>query len=532
MSTSVLNVERTEGFGDWLGWLVLRLLRGILFLLLVLALIPLPASPFVLLLLAAYGEGPGSRGGGERPFVIRVALGVALCLTLLVGMYALPLFAARVVQLPIHRVLFVFLALRLEDMLVLLFLGKVPFRYNVRNLVVRWLTTAVTALAFVLVVGATIFMLAFVTGMTRLTEASGHPGNVIIMSDGATDELFSNLSSEVRVETLASDLQKQVAKDGDDFLCSYEVYVVTNQPRPNAPPGGPQRRFVQMRGLKDPRIAAKVHEIELLEGRWFAESGVFEVVLGEGIAGVLGEDLGRGPLRPGDEFELGPFQGNRRMRVAGVMRSAGSTFNSEVWARDTVVQAEFGRTNSYTTIVARTKDVATAKLAAKALKSSQGAGGATVAALPEQEYYAKLAETGQVFRVAVLFIAVVMAIGGVLGVMNTMFAAISQRSKDIGVLRLLGYTRCQVLVSFLLESLGIALVGGLLGCALSGLFDGLQATSIISGGGGGGKSIVLQLTVDANTLAAGLLFTLVMGTVGGLVPSLSAMRLRPLESLR
>jgi len=118
-------------------------------------------------------------------------------------------------------------------------------------------------------------------------------------------------------------------------------------------------------------------------------------------------------------------------------------------------------------------------------------------------------------------------------VMNTMFAAISQRTKDIGMLRILGFARWQVLVSFFLETLVIALAGGLLGCALAYLFfDGATATSIVSSGQGGGKTVVLKLIVDANTVAIGVLFTLIMGALGGLVPALSAMRLRPLESLR
>ena len=125
-----------------------------------------------------------------------------------------------------------------------------------------------------------------------------------------------------------------------------------------------------------------------------------------------------------------------------------------------------------------------------------------------------------------------MAAGGMFGVMNTMFAAISQRTKDIGVLRLLGYNRRAVLISFLLESLLIALVGGGLGCALGWLVDGWSATSVVSNGPGGGKFVVLRLVVDGQIVAAGLLLTLVMGILGGIVPALSAVRLKPLEALR
>jgi ABC-type antimicrobial peptide transport system permease subunit len=125
-----------------------------------------------------------------------------------------------------------------------------------------------------------------------------------------------------------------------------------------------------------------------------------------------------------------------------------------------------------------------------------------------------------------------MAIGGVFGVMNTMFAAISQRIKDIGILRLLGYGRWQILVSFLLESLVIALVGGLLGCVLGSLSDGWRASSIVSGHSAGGKLVVMELSVDAWVWAVGLFLTLLMGALGGLVPACSAMLKRPLEALR
>ena len=155
-----------------------------------------------------------------------------------------------------------------------------------------------------------------------------------------------------------------------------------------------------------------------------------------------------------------------------------------------------------------------------------------MAAQVETEYYDSLSETSKQFSWAIGFVAVVMSIGGVFGVMNTMFAAISQRIKDIGVLRLLGYSRLQILVSFLLESLVIALVGGLLGCALGSLADGWSATSVVSSNAGAGKTVMLRLSVDASTIALGLVLTMIMGGIGGLLPSLNAMRLRALEALR
>ena len=156
-----------------------------------------------------------------------------------------------------------------------------------------------------------------------------------------------------------------------------------------------------------------------------------------------------------------------------------------------------------------------------------------VKAVPETRYYADLAKSNKQFLYAILMIAAVMAIGGVFGVMNTMFAAIAQRTKDIGVLRILGFKRWQILVSFMLESLSIALLGGLLGCLLGSFADGYSAKSIMTQGpGGGGKSVMMMLTIDLDVILCGVLFSFAMGRLGGLLPSLSAMRLGILDSLK
>jgi ABC-type antimicrobial peptide transport system permease subunit len=260
-----------------------------------------------------------------------------------------------------------------------------------------------------------------------------------------------------------------------------------------------------------------------------------EVVVGEGIARELNRDrpaaalqAARNPQRldVGDAFSLG----GRQWLVAGVMKSAGSTFDSEVWAKRSIIGPMFGK-ETYTSLVLRATDGPAAERLKNYLNLEYKK--AAVQALLEEEYFASLSQTNRQFLVAVIFVAVVMAIGGVFGVMNTMFAAISQRTKDIGVLRLLGFARWQILVSFLIESLVIGLVGGLLGCALGSLCDGWTANSIVSSGqGGAGKFVVLVMTVDAETLIAGVLLSAVMAILGGFLPAVSAIRLRPLEALK
>ena len=440
--------------------------------------------------------------------------------------------------------------------------GRVPIGYNVRNLMVRWRTTMMTALAFTVVVALMTVMLAFVNGMRQLTENSGRPENVIVLADGSTDEQFSSMGF-----TDVADVERQrgVLRDAQDRpLSSKETYLVVNQPIPEKAGEKRRRRFVQLRGIEEPQLAAQVHAINLYpNGKWFSDAGVEELpgaprdsqdnvvppktdasnssvkfirpassasviqaVIGQGLAAELGTDRpDKRPLDIGDTFELGP----RTWIVTGVMQSSGSTFDSEVWAKRTLVGPLFGK-ETVSSMVLKTDSAASASKLAIYLKTDYKK--ARVTAQTEKEYYAKLSETSKQFEVAVIFIAIVMAIGGVFGVMNTMFAAISQRTKDIGVLRIIGFGRRQVLFSFLLESLVLALFGGLLGCGLGLLADGWTAKSIVSSGQGGGKSIVLHLVVDANIMATGLLLSLSMGLLGGFVPALSAMRLRPLESLR
>jgi putative ABC transport system permease protein len=420
----------------------------------------------------------------------------------------------------------------------LVIFGKIPLRYNVRNLAVRWRTTILTALAFTLVISLQTVMLGFVAGMNKLTDESGQPGNVMVLSDGALDELVSNLAYGA-----SADINRHpgvLRDERGDPLSSREVYLVVNQPLPTEPGKRQRRRFTQVRGIEDPVIAARVHGLELYPGgAWFSDAGVqalgdssaadeqaVQAVLGEGVAGQLGQDRGKERLEIGDVFELGP----RKWAVVGIMKSAGSTFGSEIWAKRSLVGPMFGK-EAYSSVVLRTADATTAReVAADLTKNFKKA---AVQAQPETEYFSKLSETNRQFAAAIAFVAIVMGVGGVFGVMNTMFAAISGRTKDIGVMRIVGFARWQILISFFLESLLLSLAGGLLGCAIGFLANGWTATSIVSGGqGGGGKFVVLELVIGADTLLIGLLLALAMGAVGGLLPALSAMRLKPLESLR
>ncbi len=443
--------------------------------------------------------------------------------------------------LGIGRLTWMTLGFGLVVTLLLLVISKVPLSYNMNNLRVRWKNTGMTALAFTLVLSVMTLMLAFVTGMTKLTESSGHPENVMVLSAGTTDEGFSTLGID-DVGDIAN--QQGVLLEGTKRLASQETYMVVNQPLTNAPAGRPKRRFLQMRGIDDPQIAGRVHAVTLDKtGTWFSGAGVregqagaqamIECIVGEGLARQMARDdtklwsAGVTSLKTGDTFELN----ERTWVIAGIMQSSGSLFDSEVWAKRSLVANMFGK-NTYTTIVLRANSPESAKKLATYLKDGGGYTKAKLAVAVETEYYSGLQSTSRQFLIATWVVTVILAVGGIFGVMNTMFAAISARRKDIGVLRLMGFRRRHVVASFMLESIVLGMIGGVLGCLVGSLCHGWSANSSVSSGAGGGKTIALKLVVDLNIWLIGIALSFVMAFIGGLLPALNAMRMKTLEVLR
>jgi ABC-type lipoprotein release transport system permease subunit len=423
----------------------------------------------------------------------------------------------------------------------LLLLGRIPLSYNLRNLIVRWKTTVLTALAFTIVIGLLIFMHAFATGITRLSETSGRAANVIVMSDGASDEMYSNLPVGD-----TSDLARFTGVEyvGDRPLCSQEVFVAINQPLDVWEGNHQKHRFMQIRGVEEPDISAMVHGLDLVQGTWFSSAGVresksgdsersetgsahslVECIIGEGMAREFGQDRNLPTVGIGDQLHIG----DRQWVVTGIVRGAESTYGSEIWAKRQKVGEIFGKENVYTSVVLRAGGPSQAKEMAERITHGYKV---KVTAQTEPDYFKKMSEANKQLLGSIYFVCGIMALGGVFGVMNTMFAAIRQRTSDIGILRLIGFARWQVLASFLVEALLIAALGGGLGCLLGLLVNGMETTSVVGTSGGGIKRVSFPMIVDSTTLAAGVLFTLVMGLLGGLLPALSAMRLKPLESLR
>jgi ABC-type lipoprotein release transport system permease subunit len=414
-------------------------------------------------------------------------------------------------------------------LILLVAIGRVPVRYNLRCLLVRWRTCLLTVSAFGVVVGLVTVMVAFVESMYRVTAVSGRATNVIVLSDGATDEMLSSLDYSAARDI---EFHPALARDSRGPLASWEVYVVITQPVAGA---SGARRFIQFRGVEDPTRASAIRGLTTHpNGNWFSATGVqrladgstaIEAVLGEGIASELGKDRGKPRLDIGDVFEAGP----RMWVVVGILNSAGSVFDAEVWAPRVHVGQTFGR-DGYTTLLLAAENPARARELADSLNRDYKK--APVNAIIEPEYYEKFNTTNRQFLQVAIVVTIILALGGVFGTINAMSASVAQRAKDIGVLRALGYRRRQILASFLFEVLLIAFAGGVLGCSLAYLVDGWSVTSIAGSGQGTGKSIVLTLTVTREILLTGMLFALTMGGIAGLVPAVAATRVRPADALR
>ena len=413
-------------------------------------------------------------------------------------------------------------------------LALIPVKYSWRNLIVRWRTTLATAFAFTLVTTLLVVMMAFINGMVKVTENTGRTDNVVVLGEGSLDELFSNLGyGEI------GDVERApgVALDEKgEPLASRECYMTVSQPLPPAPGGAERRALVSLRGVDNAALSGRVRGVALKEGTWLGADGWFaegpnkqpqdRCFVGAGFAREFAKQQDRTSLRVGDTFEIA----GRTMLVAGVMASDGTALDNEVWVRRDPICVTLGKKN-YTTLALRSPNDDAAKKLAAYLRDDFSK--ARLAAQVEREYYSAQQTTAQQLLMGIVVVGMFMAVGGVFGIMNTMFAAIAQRSKDIGVLRIIGYQRSGVLVAFFLESMLLALLGGALGCAIGYLVDGRSATSIMGGGGGpGGRAIVLRVTVDGAVLAIGMGAALLMGALGGIFPAISAMRLRPLESLR
>jgi putative ABC transport system permease protein len=383
----------------------------------------------------------------------------------------------------------------------------IPLSYNLRNLVVRKTTTIMTALGITLTVAVLLAVLALVNGLRTAFQSSGNPLQILVMRKGSTAELTSGISREV-----FQDLKSMpgIARDGDQPMASLEMVTVINLPSVDSPEG----MNVNLRGILPVGIQMR-DGLSIQSGRWFRE-GQREVVVGKSIAkrypnAQLGKKL---------RFGRGEWE------VVGVMDGGKSAVNSEIWADLNQASSDFNRIDGLSSVLVRATDAATVPALINSLKDDRRLG---VDAQPEKEYYESQTGSAAPLQYLGLFISIVMAVGSSFAAMNTMYAAVARRAREIGTLRVLGFSRGSILFSFLLESLCLSVLGGILGCVLV-----LPLNNVTTAVGSfvTFSEMAFNFHVSPEIMAVGIAFALVMGALGGLLPARSAARKEILTALR
>ena len=387
-----------------------------------------------------------------------------------------------------------------------------PLGYPLRNLLHRRLRTALTVAVIALVVIATTLFLGLVSSMRRTLSTTGSPDNLIVLRKGSDNDGSSAVPLEAHQ---ALRFFEGVGKNAaGEPLASPELVV---QPFFRTESGG--RENVLVRGVEP--IALDVHdEVRIAEGRMF-EPAQGEAVVGRGVASrYRGAQLGK-QLR----------FGRRDWKIVGILDSGGSSFESEVWVdvRDLAADAKRGVLFSGVRL-----KVAPGADRDALMRRIEADPRWTLAAKTETEYYAKQAESANVFYVLVVGLAVLAGFGAAFGATNTMYAAVQARIAEIGTLRALGFSRASVLQAFLVESAGLAALGLAVGVAIAMPLAVVvsQALGGIAFGLSTFSTSVITLRVGAFDVAVAALLALAIGVGGGLAPAWRAAKLRPIEALR
>jgi len=386
----------------------------------------------------------------------------------------------------------------------------IPLKYNIRNLFVRRITTGLTVLGIGLVVAVFLCVMALGEGLTRVFTSSGSEDNVLVLRQNAQSELQSGITRDQMplILTLAG-----VAPDADGkALASPELVVVLNLEKVDGGSSNVTIRGVGEKGLKlRPRVA-------LDTGRMFTP-GQSEVIVSKSVAKRFKS------CNLGDTIKFGAY----RWTVVGQFDAGGTAPDSEIWTDVENMITDFKR-NGYSSVLAKTsgragRDQFVAGLAGDARLALEGK--------VERKYYDDQTSTAAPIKFLGFFVGVVMAIGACFGAMNTMYAAVSARTREVATLRALGFSRLAVMFSFVLESVFLAILGGLVGCVL-----GFLAVKIALSGVTGTTNfatfseVVFAFRLTPQLLATGMVFSIFMGFFGGLFPAGRAAFTKITDALR
>lgn len=384
-----------------------------------------------------------------------------------------------------------------------------PLSYNVRSLLARWKTTLLAIGGIGLVVAVFLVLLAMVSGFRMVLRTTGLPQNAIIAQRGSLSELTSWIN---RNDASTMMVDERIARDPNGKpLASCETVVITTAPKR----GDGQPANITVRGVRPEAFAVRTG-VHVTQGRMF-QQGLYEIIVGEAIQRrVNGLDLGSKIRMQKHDWE-----------VVGLFTAGGSSFESEIWGDQTAIAPAFQRNGGCESITLRMKDPAAAPAYNAALKNNPQF---QVELKPEIQYYEDQAGSVAIpLMILASFVAVVMGIGAVFGAMNTMYAIVAARTREVATLRALGFSRFSVLFSFVTESVFLSLVGGALGCLLAIPANGYTAGT---GQTASFSEIAFAFHISGADLVAGMIFAGLMGLAGGLLPAARAARMPISAALR
>lgn len=393
----------------------------------------------------------------------------------------------------------------------------IPISYNIRNLKLRKGLTMMTALGIALTVTTAIFLMALLAGLNRAFVSSGSKKNVLVLRKGSEAELSGGFDAAL-FPTLK--VLPGIAKDSHgEPMASGEWVVVIVLPRKD----GTGEVNVTVRGMmpdglemrQTPDEPGGDPSVKLIEGRWF-QTGQREVVVSKSIR----SRFAHANIGDSMEFGKGPW------KVVGVFDAGGSAYESEIWGDVNQMASDFDRQGGYASAYLRATD----PIAADALKNRVSDDQRLkLEGMLETDYYAKQTSSGAPIKYIGIVVAIIMAIGSSFAAMNTMYAAVAYRGREIATLRVLGFSRPAILTSFVLESLMLALLGAVIGILLMLPFNGMQTgtSNAVTF-----SEVVFALRITPQVAAAAIGFALIMGLFGGLAPAWHAARQNILSALR
>ncbi|MGZ5034807.1 MAG: ABC transporter permease [Usitatibacter sp.] len=385
---------------------------------------------------------------------------------------------------------------------------KIPISYIFRNLWTRKLTTLLTAGGMALVVFVFAAVLMLDAGLKKTLVSTGSYDNAILLRQSAQTEIQSAVTRDQAslIETIP-----EVAHDTDGKpLVSKETLVLTQIVRK----GGDKPANVVVRGL--PSLGIRLRpQVRIVDGRMF-RPGTSEIIVGKSISeGFEGVGIGESQRFAGREW-----------MVVGVFDGGKSGFDSEIWGDVEQMMQAFRRTN-YSSIIARMLGPDSFAAFKERIAGDQRL---VLDVMQEPLFYEEQSRQLSTFiSILGMTLSVIFSIGAMIGAMITMYAAVANRTGEIGTLRALGFRRSSILAAFLVESIFLALIGGVFGLVIATF---LQAFTITTMNWQSFSQLAFGFHLTPAIVVATLVFSVFMGLVGGFLPSVRAARLEIVDSLR